>query len=286
MSRSGFFFKLVFSNIRRNFFIFLMAVLSIASIMTVILMLNLFKIGFANYIDYLKSKNFMFVIFEPDFSNIEQVKSDLKNEKISFKILEKAEVKKLLIDRLKLDKDKILLLSDDIIPTIIKFEDFSLIYRIDEILKKYKNFILKKVYNLEIVHKIRELKNNFLKIYLFLFTFLTLSVIVIIFALISFSIYNRKDEINIMQLVGATNYFIVMPFIVESIIYGAVSSVLAVFLFKFCTMYLGKLFSDWILFKHFIPLDIFNIVVISKILLVGVLSGIISSLLSILRYLT
>ncbi|MBU1203053.1 permease-like cell division protein FtsX [Patescibacteria group bacterium] len=52
--------------------------------------------------------------------------------------------------------------------------------------------------------------------------FLLISVVVI-FNTIRISIYTRRDEIMIMKLVGASNWFIRFPFVVESIFYALVA---------------------------------------------------------------
>ncbi len=50
----------------------------------------------------------------------------------------------------------------------------------------------------------------------------------IIFNTIQMAIFNRRDEITIMRLLGASTNFIRGPFIVESIMYGVVSGVLSI----------------------------------------------------------
>ncbi len=50
----------------------------------------------------------------------------------------------------------------------------------------------------------------------------------IIFNTLQMAIFNRRDEITIMRLLGASTWFIRGPFVVESIIYGICSAVLSV----------------------------------------------------------
>lgn len=50
----------------------------------------------------------------------------------------------------------------------------------------------------------------------------------IIFNTIRMAIFNRRDELNIMRLLGASSSYIRGPFIVETIIYGIVSGILSV----------------------------------------------------------
>jgi cell division transport system permease protein len=59
--------------------------------------------------------------------------------------------------------------------------------------------------------------------------FITISIL-IIFNTIRMAIYTRRSEIEIMKLVGATNWFIRGPFIVEASLYGVIAAVIAIVL--------------------------------------------------------
>lgn len=50
----------------------------------------------------------------------------------------------------------------------------------------------------------------------------------IIFNTIQMAIFNRRDEIQIMRLLGASKFFIRGPFVVESAIYGLLSAVISI----------------------------------------------------------
>ncbi len=56
----------------------------------------------------------------------------------------------------------------------------------------------------------------------------TLVSMLIIFNTIQMAIFNRRDEITIMRLLGATTWYIRGPFVVESIIYGVMSALISV----------------------------------------------------------
>lgn len=55
--------------------------------------------------------------------------------------------------------------------------------------------------------------------------------ILVIFNTIRLTIYNRKEEVEIMRLVGATNWYIRGPFLTESILYAILSTVITIGLF-------------------------------------------------------
>lgn len=54
----------------------------------------------------------------------------------------------------------------------------------------------------------------------------------IIFNTIRMAIFNRRDELTIMRLLGASSWYIRGPFVVETIIYGIVSALISVGLLK------------------------------------------------------
>jgi cell division transport system permease protein len=54
--------------------------------------------------------------------------------------------------------------------------------------------------------------------------------VLIIFNTIQMAIFNRRDEITIMRLLGASTWYIRGPFVVESIIYGIISAIVSIVL--------------------------------------------------------
>lgn len=55
--------------------------------------------------------------------------------------------------------------------------------------------------------------------------------ILVIFNTIRMTIFNRKDEIEIMQLIGASKWYIRGPFLVEASIYGIIAAIFALLFF-------------------------------------------------------
>lgn len=116
--------------------------------------------------------------------------------------------------------------------------------------------------------------------------FVTLS-IMIIFNTIRMAIFNRRDEIEIMKLIGAEKSFIRGPFIIEASLYGVFASIISV-----ATMYGLLIFAAPNLVSYDIEigptLTVFSqwpAVIFVAQLGIGMLIGIISSLLAIRRYL-
>lgn len=124
--------------------------------------------------------------------------------------------------------------------------------------------------------------------WIFSAVFIIISILVILNT-IRLAIYSRKDEIEIMRLVGANDVFIKIPFIVEGVLYGLLACLLATLI-----LWLGFLSILPLVNKHFDPgvavgiktfyySHIFSLFLLQ--LLIGVAVGIGASLFSIRKYL-
>lgn len=69
--------------------------------------------------------------------------------------------------------------------------------------------------------------------------FLLLISLVVILNTIRLAIFTRKDEIEIMRLVGANNAFIRLPFSIEAVLYGAAGALLAYLIVALLMTYFG-----------------------------------------------
>lgn len=116
--------------------------------------------------------------------------------------------------------------------------------------------------------------------------FVTLS-IMIIFNTIRMAIFNRKDEIEIMKLIGAEKSFIRGPFIVEASLYGIFAAVISVALIYLLLLTAAPQLTNYDI-EIASTVDLFTrwpVIVFLVQLVLGVLIGIISSLLAMRRYL-
>jgi cell division transport system permease protein len=109
----------------------------------------------------------------------------------------------------------------------------------------------------------------------------------IVFNTIRMAIFNRKDEIQMMKLIGADRNFIRGPFIVEAVVYGFIAAVVAT-IFGMVILYSSssKLLSYGVNVQntlHFLTMYI-GLVLLAMIIL-GAVIGTISSLLATRKYL-
>jgi cell division transport system permease protein len=90
----------------------------------------------------------------------------------------------------------------------------------------------------------------------------------------------RREEIIIMKLVGATNWFVRGPFIIEGFIQGAIGSLIAIlFLFATYQFILAKLALLTPFFVNNISFDQF-FKLAAKLFMMGMILGVSGSLLS------
>ena len=109
----------------------------------------------------------------------------------------------------------------------------------------------------------------------------------IVFNTIRMAIFNRKDEIQMMKLIGADRSFIRGPFVVEAVVYGVIAAAVATGL-GIATLYASsdKLLSYGVNVQSTIDfISIYIIPVILAMALLGAVIGSVSSLFATRKYL-
>lgn len=115
---------------------------------------------------------------------------------------------------------------------------------------------------------------------------LALIAIIIAYNTVRLAIYNSRDEISVMQLVGASRWFIRGPFLVEGFIHGIIATIFTMIIMYPSLWWIGTrtsgLFGGLNIFAYFIS----NIFQISLIVFVGgLVLGVLSSYLAMRKYL-
>ncbi|MBW2615088.1 MAG: ABC transporter permease [Deltaproteobacteria bacterium] len=112
---------------------------------------------------------------------------------------------------------------------------------------------------------------------------LCLGILFIVTNTIKLTIYSRREEIEILKLVGATDWFVKVPFLLEGVIQGLLSGIVA----------LLALFSGYLLLSakkiHFLGLVVLDFVFIPNeyvisILLISVALGLVGSFIAVGRF--
>lgn len=116
--------------------------------------------------------------------------------------------------------------------------------------------------------------------------FLILFAILVILMIIGFKIRLKRDEIEIMRLVGATSSFVRAPFILEGMTYGIVGAtsswILIYMLLWYFSPFLGNYLGD---VKLLPPDPLFMLSLLGCALVMAVIIGGIGSIMAVRRYL-
>ena len=93
---------------------------------------------------------------------------------------------------------------------------------------QYKSFIAKVNFedNRVVIERLNRVLKFIVTFGLVLVIIFSLIAILVIYNTITLTIYNRREEVEIMRLVGATNWYIRGPFLVESILYSFLATLL------------------------------------------------------------
>lgn len=119
---------------------------------------------------------------------------------------------------------------------------------------------------------------------------LLLAAVVLVFNTIRLSIHARRKEIEVMKLVGATNWFVRIPFLFEGFFEGFVGSLISVILLYFMSNYLlirgEKAIVDTMHVKELAILGTNNVIlyIYAGIVVLGGLVGLLSSSFALKRY--
>lgn len=101
---------------------------------------------------------------------------------------------------------------------------------------------------------------------------------------IRLTMYSRRFEISIMKSVGATDWFVRIPFIVEGIIIGIISAIISATMLKLLYDVLIGYINKMIPFSH-IPFSSVSLPIFLAFIAAGVAFGLIGGLISISKYL-
>lgn len=140
--------------------------------------------------------------------------------------------------------------------------------------------------NQEIIARLTRLTGNIQNGGIIISLFLGLLAVLISFNTIRLTMYNWRDEISVMRLVGASNWFIRGPFLVEGVIYGLVAGAVTLLLIYPILFLISPKVTNFLPgvdLLYFYQVNFWQFVLL--LLGIGVALGGVSSLIAIRRYL-
>ncbi|MFV0498755.1 MAG: permease-like cell division protein FtsX [Bacilli bacterium] len=142
-------------------------------------------------------------------------------------------------------------------------------------------------YGANIVDKIVKLFDYGRILVIAIIAMLLLVTVFIIYNTIRITIYTRSVHVDIMKLIGASNYHITMPYIYEGILIGLFGSVLPILITVFGYNYFYKEYADNQFITTFFDLALpypLTLIIGSGLLVIGIVVGVLGSALSIRKY--
>lgn len=138
----------------------------------------------------------------------------------------------------------------------------------------------------DLATKLESIKNGVLMVFIWFLVILTIISVFIIVNTIKLSVFARRHEITVMRYVGATGWFITLPFIIEGIILGLLAGGIGYLIEWFAYHYVENMVTSgsMSMISVFSFSDIGGVVLIG-FLGVGILTGIVGSVVSLGKYL-
>ncbi len=140
-------------------------------------------------------------------------------------------------------------------------------------------------FNPELAEQLQQVQNGVQLVGSIIAGILILATLAIVVNTIQLAVHQRHKEIEIMRLVGAPQWFIRLPFLLEGLIFGIFSSILASLLLVLWRLVPYSQLQRWFAFLP-LPDSLMPLVSIGALLLgTGVLMGLLGSTVSVHRYL-
>lgn len=299
MIRPRYFFSETFTSLKRNFFMGFTAITTVA--------ITLFIVGFFAIIVYdiqgiigsIKSDVELAVYLEDNIS--EELKEYIEQEVISWKETDAVRYvsKEQALERFKKQNE-----GSDILkeiqgnPLPASFEiTLKNPEKIDQVALRFYdkdgNYIEgvdEVIYGRKYVNTLFSITAIIGTIAFLIIIALLLAAVVLIFNTIRLSIYARRKEIEVMKLVGATNWFVRIPFLFEGFFEGFAGSVVSIILLYFICNFLlirgERVIVDTMRIKELAIVGSGNFMLYTYIgvVVVGGLIGLLSSAVALRRY--
>ncbi|MBQ8332631.1 MAG: permease-like cell division protein FtsX [Clostridia bacterium] len=138
---------------------------------------------------------------------------------------------------------------------------------------------------LELASKIENVKSAVMLVFVWFLAILAVVSVFIIINTIKLSVFARRNEISIMRYVGATGWFISLPFVIEGIIIGLFASISAYFIEWYIYSYIETMFTSDLQMITIMPFPEISNLLLYGFLVIGVITGIIGSSISLSKYL-
>ncbi|HEV2339487.1 MAG TPA: ABC transporter permease [Patescibacteria group bacterium] len=283
-------FQTMWHHVRRSPYQALAAVMIMIVTFLAVSVFTILIIGSSQIISYFESKPQVTAFFrdEAKQTDIDNVKNQLlaSGEVTNIKFVSKQQALQMYQAQNKNDPLLLDLVTADILPASLEIstKQLSDLQGISDALKK-NPMVQEVVFQQDVVSTLMTWTNTIRYVGIGLIVVLSLVSILIMTTIIGIKISQKKEEIEVMQLLGATRRYIGRPFVFEGIFYGFVGACTGWFVVSIAlfigTPYLEEFLRGIPLFP--VPLGFYAELLGSEILL-AILLGWFASKLAVSRY--
>lgn len=138
----------------------------------------------------------------------------------------------------------------------------------------------------DLASQLESIKSGVLMVFVWFLVILMIVSIFIIVNTIKLSVFARRHEITVMRYVGATGWFITLPFVIEGVILGSLAGIVGYFIEWYAYHYVEKMVASGSMsMLSILSYSDIGGIVLAGFLGVGIVTGIIGSVVSLGKYL-
>nr|MBI5455670.1 ABC transporter permease [Candidatus Levybacteria bacterium] len=283
--------KSAWKNIRRSPYQALAAILIMTLTFLAVSFFTFLLVGSSQIINYFESKPQVTAFFkneaaQEDINTLENKLSDTGRVS-AIKFVSKEDALKIYKEQNKNDPLLLELVTADVLPasfeiSAVKIEDLA---PISDTLKK-SSIVSDVIYQKDVVSTLTAWTNAIRKIGIALIILLSFVSIFVMATIIGMKISQKKEDIEIMKLIGATSWYIRWPFIMEGVFYGTIGAVIGWTISTGTLLYATPFLESFLKGIPVLPVPYVNLLILLGLeIVLAVFLGIASSFVAVLRYL-
>lgn len=285
------FIKTTWKNVRRSPYQAVAAVMIMTLTFLTISFFTILLFGSSKIINFFESKPQATAFFKSEAkqSDMDSLRKSLESsgQIATVKFVSKEEALKIYREQNKNDPLLLDLVTADILPSSLeisttRIEDLA---GVSETLKS-SPIVQEVIFQKDVVSTLTSWTNALRIIGVVLIIVLALVSVFIMVTIIGIKISQKKEDIEIMKLIGATSWHIRWPFIYEGILYGIIGALIGWVVSSAVLLYSTPFLSSFLKGISIFPVPlIFFALLLAIELLLAIVLGAVSSFLAVLRYL-
>ncbi len=285
------FAKTAWKNIRRSPYQALAAILIMSLTFLVISFFAFMLVGSSKIVTFFESKPQVTAFFKNEASQeqINELENNLsRSGKVaSIKYVSKEDALKIYKEQNKNDPLLLDLVTADVLPSSFEISaiDLSQLEEISKDLEK-SSIVSQVIYQKDVVSALTSWTNAIRKIGIALVILLSAVSVFIMVTIIGIKISHKKEDIEIMRLIGAGRWYIRWPFVLEGIFYGVFGALVGWMTAAGVLIYATPFLESFLKGIPVLPVSYIDLLALLGIeVLIAIILGIFSSFLAVLRYL-